>query len=485
MPCNPASTSRTTALGAAVLLLALAPLGCDLPSDPAAAGDGATGGAGTETLDSGADALTDPALFPPRDSGSSDGGWRPGGGDGGWRPPGGDGGWTPPGARELVFEQLYMAEERIGEASLLIGPDGTTVMIDIGNQDHAASVLESVDHHLDRRVVDWVILTHWHGDHVGGFDSLFVSSPTNGFDPIRVRRGVINRGPYDIADGATHTEYEGVCDTLFTTAWAGRNVELCTGDERAGCSLSDTGGPWPASSCPGLFLGDLDDDGDDEAGEMSFIDLGSGARLYLYLADGFLNAGGSELSAVDEGVSLAYRGTGHENARSIAAFVSWGDFRFLTGGDMSGGGASTPDVESFVVEGAPTLVVDAAGTEGVPSGSVDLLHAHHHGYRTASNSTWLEWALPDDGQTRNALISASENHSGAPAQTTLDGIGDRLGDGWMWLTATGSGSGSHDRAVVTSQNIVLRVTDSGASYSLGTRTGETYGDTEDYTSTPD
>ena len=64
-----------------------------------------------------------------------------------------------------------------------------------------------------------------------------------------------------------------------------------------------------------------------------------------------------------------------ENAKSVAVKISYGAFRGIVGGDLTG----TPDVES-------TTLLDV--------GELDLYKVHHHGSRTSSNNSFLDFTKP-------------------------------------------------------------------------------------------
>ncbi|MDP7114833.1 MAG: MBL fold metallo-hydrolase [Myxococcota bacterium] len=99
--------------------------------------------------------------------------------------------WAP---GELLIEQIGLTGEAIGEAALVVGPDGTTVLIDVGNDAHAGRVLGALERHGDSAAVDWVLLTHYHADHIGGFDKLFEPSAANDGEPTGIRQKVLTRG---------------------------------------------------------------------------------------------------------------------------------------------------------------------------------------------------------------------------------------------------------------------------------------------------
>ncbi len=273
----------------------------------------------------------------------------------------------------MRWVQLHL-KGAFGESALLLGPGGTSVLVDVGNDSHDDDVLDAVEAWTGERSVDWVVLTHFHADHLGAASGLV--------DELEVRQGVISRGLVHL-DDANAAEVAGL------ESWIARGVEhrpLC--DE---------------SGCPGL-------------GQP--LDLGEGAELRWLAADGQDAAG----PLVDGELT--------ENARSLAGLVDWGDFQLLFGGDLTGGGRDTPDVETPL----------AAALD-----PVEVMQANHHGLPSSNNEAWLDAALPDDGEDRQVLVGAGPGYIEAPHPDALTAWAPRLGQGFVWAPDRGAFAGSHDR----------------------------------------
>ncbi|MBI4125141.1 MAG: MBL fold metallo-hydrolase, partial [Deltaproteobacteria bacterium] len=75
---------------------------------------------------------------------------------------------------------------------------------------------------------------------------------------------------------------------------------------------------------------------------------------------------------------------GDENALSVALMIEYGAFRYLTSGDLTGGGGDPP-YETVDLE---SPLADLAG-------DVDILHVNHHGSHTSTNQNFLDGVTPE------------------------------------------------------------------------------------------
>ncbi|MBW1881035.1 MAG: MBL fold metallo-hydrolase, partial [Deltaproteobacteria bacterium] len=117
---------------------------------------------------------------------------------------------SEPPPTDLVIEQIRTRAPSIGEATLIVGPDGTSVLIDVANDAHDGAVREAIQTHVGTLRVDWVVLTHYHADHIGGFDALFDPDDK---EPVTVARGVVVRGGH-VGRGPSAGELEHLEATL-------------------------------------------------------------------------------------------------------------------------------------------------------------------------------------------------------------------------------------------------------------------------------
>jgi len=387
-------------------------------------------------------------------------------------------------SHELFIEQISILDTfSSGESALVVGPDGTSVLIDVGRPGHDSNVAEALERRLGSRAVDWLIITHYHADHLGAVDNLFAPGPNQ----VVVNRGVITRGLHSLGvEVADNGGFKKLCSLHESSTWSGRVFDLCSGPTPAPCDGSSAGSPWEATSCAGLTLGDLEDPSDDDAGRPSFLSLGHGARLVIYHGNGHVVQHGAVASAEDEGVAIGYGDVANENGRSLGGVIRWGAFAYVFAGDLSGAGdKDVPDVEAFIAARASGIVDGAGGPLLIPTGSADVVELSHHGLKSATQQAWVDWLFPDDGRSRNAVVGGSGVSTGySPSGKVLDRLGPRLDTGYVWVTHPGLLAGLHDRRRDADGAVVVRVSEGGAQYQVFARTGDGPQPGETYASTP-
>lgn len=288
----------------------------------------------------------------------------------------------PPGT--LTIEQLDLRRSRIGESALLLTEE-QTMLVDVGHEAHAQTIREALARH-GRTHVDFVVLTHFHTDHIGGFDTLFCDGTLTVGEVVW--RGAVN------LDDANEGQLDDVLDCL------GANTPLC---DASGCDL-----PYVVPFGP--------------------------ATLTVFLADGVVGT-------PDASVELD-RDLDDENARSLGGVVSFGDFDWLFAGDLTGGGKSTPDLETAVVEANPALP------------PIDVMQVNHHGISSSTNAVWA--GLLADGDA-HAVVGANNVYLDAPSEETLAALAPHLGNGHVWVTETGLLGNTDARTVVAHGAVTVRV----------------------------
>jgi hypothetical protein len=172
------------------------------------------------------------------------------------------------------------------------------------------------------------------------------------------------------------------------------------------------------------------------------------AELEVFLHDGVLRAGGEDLDLRD----LIAGMDADPNARSTAGVLRYGAFSYLFAGDLPGGGKGVADLESVVAARRPVM------------DRVELLHLSHHGIRTSTNEAWTDWLLPEDGETRNALVGANRGYLAAPSEEVMDRVAPRLGEGFVWASRVGLFGAEHERLRVAAGDVIVAVEEGGARY---------------------
>lgn len=276
-------------------------------------------------------------------------------------------GRTPPtNTRPSDAVRIVSVDVGQGDCTLIIGPDGTTLLIDGGGLNKEDTVWAAVDQYTGGRV-DHVVATHYDADHLAGLAG-FLLGPDG-------RAGTDDDG----AANATVWDYgdDGTCSTQTCDRYRQsrriRGANATVGQQFA--------------------LGD--------------------ATVTVVAVNGNL-PDGTRVPVVDE------------NERSVAVVVEHGVFRALVGGDLTGGGNGTADVETPLSRQV---------------GRVDLLRVNHHGSETSSNSMALALWAP-----RAALVSVgTDNTYCHPAPSVVD----RLGQTGAALFATGRGITAPGRCTAT------------------------------------
>src|SRR5271170_3354325 len=80
--------------------------------------------------------------------------------------------------------QVYFIDVEGGQATLFVTPDETSLLIDTGWPDHDgrdANRIAAATKIAGLRKIDYVLLTHFHDDHVGGVPQLVDSIPVGTF----------------------------------------------------------------------------------------------------------------------------------------------------------------------------------------------------------------------------------------------------------------------------------------------------------------
>jgi len=232
---------------------------------------------------------------------------------------------------------IYLPYIGQGDATLIRSPDGKSFLIDAGPPGAGRKFLLPLLKQLGLNRLDGLLITHYDLDHLGGVPELLAGE-----------------------DGEVGT----IDDIKLTCAW-------------------DRGGV-PYDSSPGLipyFESLQETQTPRQAVELGQeLALDPALKIRIVAVNGEVWDSSGNTSRVDLSPETFKE---KENAASIALLIEYGNFRYLTAGDLTGGGMLngflTPDVESLL---------------GEAIGEVDVLHADHHGSLSSSNANFVAATSP-------------------------------------------------------------------------------------------
>jgi beta-lactamase superfamily II metal-dependent hydrolase len=207
-----------------------------------------------------------------------------------------------------------------GDSTFIRTPSGTTVLIDGGNPKKGSNDILPVlkNCYMETSGIDYVVLTHPHKDHYGGLIEVLGN--------LKVKVAVLDTGN---SPGKLYSKYKALADKT-----AKRRTP--------------------------------------QAGEL--IPSSDDVKIEIIAVNGNLPGG--------EKVPIFNKTTKEPldiNSVSIAIKIAYGKFQYFTGGDLTGGGNSTPDIESRIAD----LV-----------GPIEVMKSNHHGSATANNKAFLTKLSP-------------------------------------------------------------------------------------------
>src|ERR1700751_6495020 len=193
---------------------------------------------------------------------------------------------APPAAQKTL--QIYFVDVEGGQATLFVTPSGESLLIDTGwpgNEGRDADRILAAAHQAGLKQIDYVLITHYHRDHVGGVPQLV--------DEIKVGT-FVDHGPNLEDSQVTRTDY-----AAYKKAIAGHpRVTVKPG--------------W------GLPLKGIEVRVLTAAGEHITAPLPGAGEANSYCK--------AEPAAPEDST---------ENARSVGVLITYGKFRFLDLGDLT------------------------------------------------------------------------------------------------------------------------------------------------------
>ncbi len=285
--------------------------------------------------------------------------------------------------------RVYVIDVGQGSSTLFVGPTGTTLLVD-GGPDQSGWIsspsgpgpIAQLLGQLGIAQLDYTLLTHYHSDHYEGIAEL-------------AQQGYLKPSAKAFDRGNSPAPENG-----FTAAI---NAYIAAvGTKRATIALGQV------------------------------IDLGGGVTAKCVVRAG----------AILGGPTIDTTGSAQkENSNSLALLVEFGNFDLFVGGDLTGGGGSTTNVEG---PAAPFI------------GNVDVYISNHHGSSTSSNATFIATLLPEVSIASCGL----QNSFSHPSTTFLNNVNTAARTTVVYSTTGGTnGSGSGNLGFVNSVGTVKLETD--------------------------
>lgn len=308
-------------------------------------------------------------------------------------------------AAGLQAQELTIVNVRVGQgdATLIQGPPGplggrVNVLFDAGDipDRDGGNILRAVLRKRGVTELDYLIISHDDADHMGGVAAGGVHGDS------------FLLGFNDVPGAPGDDDGDGIADWLGPTPFFEPDPEeLGTDDDLVVHNFVDYGdGLMRNTQTIRKYQGLANAMGNritinDQAGVDGFeIDLGNGARMICFAANGYVRNRGARVARVNT-----------PNERSLSFLVNYRNFDFLVSGDLIGRSSGR---ENAKVEIAVGQAIVAAGF------SVDILHVNHHGANNASAAEFLELIQPEI-----AIISAGNGNDHAhPRNATLQRLVD-------------------------------------------------------------
>ncbi len=249
--------------------------------------------------------------------------------------------------------EIHMINIDQGQAILLVGPDGTTVLYDGGKSSPATSqLIPYLQGQGILNSLDYVVISHLDTDHFGGIEPLI----QNGYD--------VKLAIYDNGSSKTNASID-----AFKSA----------------ATITTAGSVQP------IALGQV-------------IQLGNGATATVVATNGSI-----------VGVGAIPEAAANENDLSTVLLVQYGNFDFIAGGDLGGGpddgtctgrstgqfNMETPLVQAILPGGANPLLSEFG---------VEVMMPNHHGSESSTNSDYMNGLSPQVAPIPTGELQGSNFH---------------------------------------------------------------------------
>ena len=285
-----------------------------------------------------------------------------------------------------------------GDATFIVMPDGTTLMIDAGDNgklkdpqhpdttrragEWQAIYMKKVMEDLpDRNKVDYAMITHFHDDHMGAVRQMLPGSNGYGLSGITLVGEFVDFGT--LIDRA-YPDYDFPSKKNVNNANKGFMPEYHKFVEH--------------KMAQGMKMEKFD------AGALNQIRMLNNPKKYRKNFEiRNLAANGEVWTGKGEDAEKQYKGDPKlfdENVNSCAIRITYGNFKYYNGGDLSGGNW---DIYKSKERDMETPVAKVCG-------KVDVIKANHHGYYDTCNGFFMNTLSPDV-----VIIDARSNNHPVPS----------------------------------------------------------------------
>ena len=299
---------------------------------------------------------------------------------------------APAHAATRITEDLrvFLIDVEGGQATLFVTPAGESLLIDTGwpgRDGRDAGRIVAAAHSAGLRRIDYVLITHYHDDHVGGVPQLVQRMPVGTF----LDHGTL----YETGDPTTANDHKLYQQQLATGQ--SKHLTLHVGDTFPLRSLQAT-----VISSDGQVIGKPLDDAGIGNGNSTLgptrVPVSAGAGLQAGTAAGAANPECATDPAMAEDKT--------ENGHSLGVLIRFAGVRILDLGDL------TKDRERMLVCPANRI------------GHVDIDIVSHHGWEQSSSPSFIHAihpriAIMDNGATKGGSTPVLDVFRNAPGLETL------------------------------------------------------------------